>query len=176
MTEITTPWVGQTGEVRLLSKLLNQKVDTVCSRSSRGKTLTVQGLPVCKEAGELGRNASASNGWLASRLAYPTVINQRKQKGNRDSARTSTSLIHFFTPINARSQTPAADLGERVRWCQERRRKKMLASRLMQLMEQLWSFPRTCSASWPHQEHIQNHLPLAAASRTWHHHICNGRS
>lgn len=123
--EITTPWVGQTGEVRLLSKLLNQKVDTVCSRSSGGKTLKVQGLPVCKKAGELGRNATASNGWLASRLAYPTVINQRKQKGNRDSARTFTFLIHLFTPINARSQTPGADLGERVRWCQERRRKNV---------------------------------------------------
>lgn len=31
----TSPQVNQTGEVRLLSKLLNQKVDTVCCMRSR---------------------------------------------------------------------------------------------------------------------------------------------
>lgn len=81
--EFLTPGVNQTGEVRLLSKLLNQKVETVCFWSSRGKTLTVQGPPVCRKAGELGRNASASTGLLASGLAYTTVINQRKQKAKR---------------------------------------------------------------------------------------------
>lgn len=170
--EITTPWVGQTGEVRLLSKLLNQKVDTVCSRSSRGKTLTVQGLPVCKEAGELGRNASASNGWLASRPAYPTVINQRKQKGNRDSTRTSTFLIHLFTPINARSQTPAADLGERVRWCQERGRKNVsLAANAAYGAALELPSHMLCFMTSP-----GTHSESSSTSRTWHHHICNGHS
>lgn len=35
--KIITPQVNQTGEVRLLSKLLNQKVDIVCCMCSRGR-------------------------------------------------------------------------------------------------------------------------------------------
>lgn len=63
----TSPQVNQTGEVRLLSKLLNQKVDTVCCMRCRAgggeeETLTVQGLGVCKESREPARNASASSG------------------------------------------------------------------------------------------------------------------
>jgi len=72
--------VNQTGEVRLLSKLLNQKVDTVCCVCSGEKTLTVQGLWVCKKTGSLVEMHLQAPELLTFRYAYKTVLNQSKQK------------------------------------------------------------------------------------------------
>lgn len=78
--KIITPQATQTGEVRLLSKLLNQKVDTVRCMCSRGKTLTVQGLWVCKKTGSLVEMHPQALELLTFRYAYKTVLNQSKQK------------------------------------------------------------------------------------------------
>lgn len=75
-----TPQVNQTGEVRLLSKLLNQKVYTVCCMCSRGKTLTVQGLWVCKKTGSVEEMQLQALELLTFRYAYKTVLHQSKQK------------------------------------------------------------------------------------------------
>lgn len=75
--------VNQTGEVRLLSKLLNQKVDTECCVYSREKTLTVQGLWVCKKTESSVKMHLQAAELLTFRYAYMTVLNQSKQKKER---------------------------------------------------------------------------------------------
>lgn len=99
--KIITPQVNQTGEVRLLSKLLNQKVDTVCCMCSRGKTLTVQGLWVCKKTGSLVEMHLQALELLTFRYAYTTVINQSKQKKKRlkQCCVDGRSHPHFYSLI-----------------------------------------------------------------------------
>lgn len=91
--KIITPRVNQTGEVRLLSKLLNQKVDTACCMRSRGKTLTVQGLWVCKETGILLEMHLQAQELLTFRYAYTTVINQSKHKMKKEKKMTEAVLF-----------------------------------------------------------------------------------
>lgn len=78
--KIIAPQVNQTGEVRLLSKLLNQKVDTECCVCSGEKTLTVQGLWVCKKTESLGEMHLQAPELLTFGYAYETVLAQSKQK------------------------------------------------------------------------------------------------
>lgn len=81
----SAPEANQTGEVRLLSKLLNQKVDTArCVRSEGSGTLTVQGLGVSKESRRLGEKRICKLGnYCTFRCAYTTVINQSKRNGGK---------------------------------------------------------------------------------------------
>lgn len=78
--KIIAPQVNQTGEVRLLSKLLIQKVDTECCVRSREKTLTVQGLWVCKKTESSLKMHLQAAELLTFRYAYKTVLNRSKQK------------------------------------------------------------------------------------------------
>lgn len=116
--KIITPQVNQTGEVRLLSKLLNQKVDTVRCMCSRGKTLTVQGLWVCKKTGSLVEMHLQALELLTFRYAYKTVLNQSKQKkkGEKKGWSSAVSMdahihtfIHSFT-IHVKSLPPTPTL------------------------------------------------------------------
>lgn len=91
--KIITPQVNQTGEVRLLSKLLNQKVDIVCCMCSRGKTLTVQGLWVCKKTGRSVEMHLQALGLLTFRYAYKTVLNQSKQKKKKRKKKGWSSAV-----------------------------------------------------------------------------------
>lgn len=116
--KIITPQVNQTGEVRLLSKLLNQKVDTVCCMCSRGKTLTVQGLWVCKKTGRLVEMHRQALELLTFRYAYKTVLNQSKQKKKKRQVKQCCvdgrshphfySLIYNSCPVTTTYPHPAA--------------------------------------------------------------------
>lgn len=90
--------VNQTGEVKLLSQLLNQKVDTVYCGCSRGKTLTVQGLWVGKKSRSLVEMHLQAPELLTFRYAYKTLLNQSKQKGKKgwSSAVQMDAHIHTF--------------------------------------------------------------------------------
>ena len=113
--KIITPQVNQTGEVRLLSKLLNQKVDTVRCMCSRGKTLTVQGLWVCKKTGSLVEMHLQALELLTFRYAYKTVLNQSKQKkrkkkkGPKQCGVDGRSHPHFYSLIYNSCQVTSAN-------------------------------------------------------------------
>lgn len=100
-----TPQVNQTGKVRLLSKLLNQKVDTVCCMWPGGKTLTVQGLWVCKKTGSLVEMHLQALELLTFKYAYKTVLNQSKQKKKKEEKRLKQCCVvgcshtHFYSLI-----------------------------------------------------------------------------
>lgn len=104
-TEYRTAQVDQTGEVRLLSKLLNQKVDTVCCMCSRGKTLTVQGLWVCKKTESLVEMHPQALELLTFRYAYKTVLDQSKQKKKKKKKGLKQCYVdghsrpHFYSLI-----------------------------------------------------------------------------
>ena len=118
--KIITPQVNQTGEVRLLGKLLNQKVDTVCCICSRGKTLTVQGLWVCKKTGSWVEMHLQALELLTFRYAYKTVLNQSKQKkkGVKKGCCSAVwmdrshphfySLIYYSCQVTTTNSHPAA--------------------------------------------------------------------
>lgn len=86
----SAPEANQTGEVRLLSKLLNHKVDTArCVRSGGSETLTVQGLGVSKESRRLGEKRICKLGnYCTFRCAYTTVINQSKRNEKKRESKT----------------------------------------------------------------------------------------
>ena len=157
--KIITPQVNQTGEVRLLSKLLNQKVDTVRCMCSRGKTLTVQGLWVCKKTGSLVEMHLQALELLTFRYAYKTVLNQSKQKKKKraEAVRcrwTLTSTL-LFTHLQFMSshyrQPPPCCLTSTASW----RGRDGVRRRTKRRKRSLWA--RCTSSLWPsngvdHQE------------------------
>lgn len=102
--KIMAPQVNQTGEVRLLLKLLNQKVDTECCVCSGEKTLTVQGLWVCKKTESLGEMHPQAPELLTFGYAYETVLAQSKQKKKKPEAVLCRwTLILVFTHLQVTS-------------------------------------------------------------------------
>lgn len=193
--KIITPQVNQTGEVRLLGKLLNQKVDTVCCICSRGKTLTVQGLWVCKKTGSWVEMHLQALELLTFRYAYKTVLNQSKQKkrGWKKAAAvlcgwTLTPTLLFTHLLFMSSHyhqlppcclTPSAFWSERERWCQRKNKKKKRASGLKHNLHMALTIRKTVfdrfliplkNMLW---SHLNRTLPIEAAGfvKLWRHKI-----